>query len=54
MVFLEDGDVADIRPSGVSITGVDGAIHERPVTTIDWSPEAAEKGELIAALSVER
>jgi glucosamine--fructose-6-phosphate aminotransferase (isomerizing) len=44
VIFLEDGDVADIRPSSVTITGVDGAIHERVVTTIDWTPEAAEKG----------
>ena len=28
VVFLEDGDVADIRPSGVSITGIDGVIHQ--------------------------
>ena len=44
IVFLEDGDVADIRPWGVTITDVHGAPLERPVTTIDWSPEAAEKG----------
>src|SRR5215203_2128528 len=44
IVFLEDGDVADIRPWGVTITDVPGATLERPVTTIDWSPEAAEKG----------
>ena len=44
IVFLEDGDVADIRPWGVTITDVAGAPLERPVTTIDWSPEAAEKG----------
>jgi glucosamine--fructose-6-phosphate aminotransferase (isomerizing) len=44
VVFLEEGDVADIRPWGVTITGVDGFVRERPVTTIDWSPEAAEKG----------
>jgi len=44
IVFLEDGDVADIRPWGVTITDVHGAALERPVTTIDWSPEAAEKG----------
>ncbi|MGZ8513985.1 MAG: glutamine--fructose-6-phosphate transaminase (isomerizing) [Candidatus Limnocylindrales bacterium] len=44
VVFLEEGDVADIRPWGVTITDVHGAILERPVTTIDWSPEAAEKG----------
>ena len=44
VVFLEDGDVADLRPSGVSITDVMGERRERTVTTIDWSPEAAEKG----------
>jgi len=44
VVFLEDGDVADLRPTGVTITGVDGRPQERPVTTIDWTPEAAEKG----------
>src|SRR3712207_6837184 len=44
VIFLEEGDVADLRPSGVTITGVDGAPRERVVTTIDWSPEAAEKG----------
>jgi len=44
VVFLEEGDVADIRPSGVTITGVDGALRERAETRIDWTPEAAEKG----------
>jgi glucosamine--fructose-6-phosphate aminotransferase (isomerizing) len=44
VIFLDDGDVADIRPWGVTITDTDGTPHERPVTTIDWSPEAAEKG----------
>jgi len=44
VVFLEEGDVADLRPSGVAITDLDGARVERAVTTIDWSPEAAEKG----------
>ncbi len=42
--FLEDGDVADLHPSGVTITDVAGAPQVRSVTTIDWSPEAAEKG----------
>ena len=44
IVFLEDGDVADLRPWGVTITDVDGTVRARDVTTIDWSPEAAEKG----------
>jgi glucosamine--fructose-6-phosphate aminotransferase (isomerizing) len=44
IVFLEEGDVADVRPTGVVITGVDGQPRERPETVIDWTPEAAEKG----------
>ncbi len=44
VIFLEEGDVADIRPWGVTITDVGGATMERSITTIDWSPEAAEKG----------
>ncbi|MFL5716126.1 MAG: glutamine--fructose-6-phosphate transaminase (isomerizing), partial [Chloroflexota bacterium] len=44
IVFLEDGDVADLRPWGVTVTDVHGQARERPVTIIDWSPEAAEKG----------
>jgi glucosamine--fructose-6-phosphate aminotransferase (isomerizing) len=44
IVFLEEGDVADVRPWGVTITGVDGGPRERVVTEITWTPEAAEKG----------
>jgi glucosamine--fructose-6-phosphate aminotransferase (isomerizing) len=44
VVFLEEGDVADIRPSGVVITGIDGVVRDRAETQVDWSPEAAEKG----------
>jgi glucosamine--fructose-6-phosphate aminotransferase (isomerizing) len=44
VIFLEEGDVADLRPDGVTITGVDGVRRERSVTEVDWSPEAAEKG----------
>ena len=44
VVFLEEGDVADVRPTGVVITDVDGVVRERAVTIIDWTPEAAEKG----------
>ncbi len=44
VIFLEEGDVADLRPWGVTITDVHGALRERAATTIDWSPEAAEKG----------
>ncbi len=44
IVFLEEGDVADVRPTGVEVTDLDGRPMDRPVTIIDWSPEAAEKG----------
>jgi glucosamine--fructose-6-phosphate aminotransferase (isomerizing) len=44
VIFLEEGDVADLRPWGVAITDVAGASVERVISTIDWSPEAAEKG----------
>jgi glutamine---fructose-6-phosphate transaminase (isomerizing) len=44
IVFLEEGDIADVRPSGVVVTDVDGTVLARPETLIDWSPEVAEKG----------
>jgi len=44
IVFLQDGDVADLRPWGATFSDVHGRPLERVVTTIDWSPEAAEKG----------
>jgi glucosamine--fructose-6-phosphate aminotransferase (isomerizing) len=44
IVFLEEGDVADVRPSGVEVTDVDGNRVDREETRIDWSIEAAEKG----------
>ncbi len=44
VIFLEEGDVADLRPGRVTITDVPGAPRERLVTEITWSAEAAEKG----------
>jgi glutamine---fructose-6-phosphate transaminase (isomerizing) len=44
VIFLEDGDVVDLRPTRVTITAVDGAPLERLATRVDWTPEAAEKG----------
>ena len=44
VIFLEEGDIADVRPWGVTITGIDGAPRERVVTEVTWTPEAAEKG----------
>jgi glucosamine--fructose-6-phosphate aminotransferase (isomerizing) len=44
VIFLEEGDVADLRPWAVTITDVAGGPLERTVNTITWSAEAAEKG----------
>ena len=44
VIFLEEGDVVDLRPWGATITGVDGVPRIRQETIVDWSPEAAEKG----------
>jgi len=44
VIFLEEGDVADLHPWGVAITDVAGVPRERAVTEITWTAEAAEKG----------
>src|SRR3954453_19543014 len=44
IVFLEEGDVADVRPTGVVVTDVEGRPRQRAETLVDWTPEAAEKG----------
>jgi glutamine---fructose-6-phosphate transaminase (isomerizing) len=44
VIFLADGDVADLRPGGATITDVHGTPLDRPVDIITWSAEAAEKG----------
>jgi glucosamine--fructose-6-phosphate aminotransferase (isomerizing) len=43
-VFLEEGDVADLRPTGVVVTDRDGTVRERQETKVEWTAEAAEKG----------
>ncbi len=44
IIYLEEGDVADVRPTGAVITDIDGNVRERAETILDWTPEAAEKG----------
>jgi glucosamine--fructose-6-phosphate aminotransferase (isomerizing) len=44
VVFLEEGDVVDLRPWGATITDVQGTPRDRAETLVTWSPEAAEKG----------
>src|SRR5258706_4118661 len=43
IIFLEDGDVADLLPTGVVITDVAGVTRERAETLIGWTPEAADE-----------
>jgi glucosamine--fructose-6-phosphate aminotransferase (isomerizing) len=44
VMFLEEGDVADLNAGSLRITGLDGEPRERAVHAIDWTIEAAEKG----------
>jgi glucosamine--fructose-6-phosphate aminotransferase (isomerizing) len=44
VIFLADGDVADLRPGTATITDRTGAPVDRPIDIIPWSAEAAEKG----------
>ncbi len=45
LFFLDDGDLAVMTPSGVTITDFDGhAIINRPVQQVTWDPIMAEKG----------
>ncbi|WP_121821409.1 glutamine--fructose-6-phosphate transaminase (isomerizing) [Halostella salina] len=41
--YIEDGDVVAVDADGVTVYA-DGAVVERPVNTVDWEAEAAEKG----------
>ena len=44
MVFLEDGDIAELAPGNLRIESSTGARVERAVRRIDWSPAMAERG----------
>ncbi|MEX2547092.1 MAG: glutamine--fructose-6-phosphate transaminase (isomerizing) [Chloroflexota bacterium] len=44
VIFLEEGDVADITANSVVVMALDGSPRERLVHDIDWSIEKAEKG----------
>src|SRR5665811_1322324 len=44
VIFLADGDVADVTPGTVVITDRSGVVVERKIDIIPWSAEAAEKG----------
>nr|WP_276567963.1 glutamine--fructose-6-phosphate transaminase (isomerizing) [Polyangium fumosum] len=44
MIFLEDGDVAELRASGMRCETVSGEVVTRKAKHIDWSPVQAERG----------
>jgi glutamine---fructose-6-phosphate transaminase (isomerizing) len=44
VIFLENGDLASLRPSGVRIWDRAGRPVERPVQHLNWDPVQAEKG----------
>jgi glucosamine--fructose-6-phosphate aminotransferase (isomerizing) len=44
VIFLADGDVADVRPGHATITDRDGTVLDRKVDVLSWTVEAAEKG----------
>lgn len=42
--ILEDGEVAELRRSGVKISDLDNQVKERDAFHVSWDAEAAEKG----------
>ena len=44
VVFLDEGDVAEITAGGIKLTSLDGTPVQRPAKTITWDAAAAEKG----------
>jgi glucosamine--fructose-6-phosphate aminotransferase (isomerizing) len=44
VIYLEDGDLAEIRADRIEIFRQDGTIVRRPTITIPYDPVAAEKG----------
>ena len=44
VLIMEEGEIATLRPQGVSIILLDGTLVQREPLTIEWDAEAAEKG----------
>jgi len=44
VVYLEDGDVAELTPEGIALTNLAGERITRATQHIDWDAEAASKG----------
>ncbi len=45
MIFLEDGEMAVLTTTGVSIETLAGEAITKPITEVAWDPVSAEKGE---------
>ena len=44
IIVLEEGEIAELRPHGVTITDQAGSVVLRKPLTVEWDIEAAEKG----------
>lgn len=44
VIYLEDGEIADITPAEITFYDIQGNAIEKTVTHIDWDVAAAEKG----------
>ncbi len=44
VLILDEGEIATLRPQGVSLIRLDGAPVQREPLTIEWDAESAEKG----------
>jgi glucosamine--fructose-6-phosphate aminotransferase (isomerizing) len=42
--FVDDGELAIIRPESINITRIDGSVVKKSATRITWSEDSAEKG----------
>jgi glucosamine--fructose-6-phosphate aminotransferase (isomerizing) len=45
VLYLEDGDVVELTPAGYRVTDRSGGPVDRPLETVDWSPDEVERGE---------
>ena len=44
VIYLEDGDVVEVRPDGITICGADGQPAQRAVSRSDLAADAVERG----------
>jgi len=44
VAYLEDGDVAVVRPDGIELTDLEGRPVSRELRTVDWDPEQTARG----------